>query len=137
MSTTNLTPTSQDYSFDKNPVISDIDPRDITQPIKLVGTAVGEEKGYPIGLLVKIDFSAKTFTPYASADGVGDTIILGFLQDNVTGIATGVTSTQEFNVVWRNVDIHVPSIKTHTELTNLEEVLNKLEQSQNMAIIRG
>ena len=85
------------------PILGEIPPRAKSPRLNLVGDGVGGTNGYEVGLVCKLDLTAATATPLAAAPVAGD--ILGILLDRVEDLAATVSSTQQFNLVYRDVNI--------------------------------
>ena len=128
----NETPKSSEHSWGTPfPIIGNIDSKDITQRMNLIGNTEGEQNGYPVGLVCVLDLTAMTATPLAGA--VSDTDTLGILMDRVDDLANTAISTQQFNLVYRNVTIHKKALTVPTD--QLEKVAKHFEKNQNCGVI--
>lgn len=129
----NQTPSNSDHSWGKPfPIVGNIDPNDITQRMNLIGNTEGEQNGYPVGLVCVLNLTAMTATPLAGT--VTDTNTLGILMDRVDDLANSATSTQQFNLVYRNVTIHKLALTVHST-GDLEKVAKHFEKNQNCGVI--
>ena len=100
--------------------------------LNIIGDPTGSTGGYPVGLVCKLDFAAGTATPLA-ADPVAEDVI-GILLDPVNSLLPTAKSTQQFNLIYRDVGIISRGLVLNTGI-DLTTVTNHFRDVQNCGII--
>ncbi|MGL5955389.1 MAG: hypothetical protein ACRC0X_02100 [Brevinema sp.] len=120
-----------------NPIIGEIPSNGLTVGLSLVGDSVGEKEHYMDGLLCVVNLDTGTAKPCLLGD-VNNTAVYGILMDNISGLANGETSTQKFNLVYRNVTVSKKNIVLREGTDEkLENIVKTFREKQNCTVIEG
>ena len=114
------------------PIEGEISLRAKSPRLNLIGDTPGSIAGYPVGLVCKLDFAAGTATPL-SADPVA-VDVLGILLIPVNSLLATAKSTQQFNLIYRDVGIISRGLVLNTGI-DLAAVTNHFRDAQNCGII--